>query len=56
MVNYLLEQGADPSLVRPENLGESGMDRFGEMLSRIQSQLQPLGVQEEEAQESETDV
>ena len=56
MVKYLLEQGADPSLVRPENLGESGMDRYGEMLSRIQSQLQPLGVQEEEAQESETDV
>ena len=55
-VKYLLEHGADPSLVRPENLGESGMDRYGGMLSRIQSQSQPLEVQEEEAQESEADV
>lgn len=55
IVKYLLEHGADPSLFRPENLGESGMDRYGEILL-IQSQRQPLGVQEEEAQEPEADV
>ena len=55
MVNYLLEHGADPSFVSPENLGQSGMKRYEEMLLKIQSQRQPLGVQEE-PQESGTDV
>ena len=55
-VNNLLDHGADPSLVRPENLGQSGMKRYEEMLLKIQSQRQPLGVQEEEPQESGIDV
>ena len=56
IVKYLLKKCADPILVRPRNLSESGIDRYRGILSRIQSRRQPLGVQEEEAQESEADV
>ena len=56
MVEYLLEHGADPSLVRPGNLVSNGTTRYNKMLMSNQSQHQSLRVEEEEPQESETDA
>ena len=56
MVEFLLEHGADPSLVKPEHLNEDGMRRFEIMLRKIESQKRSLQVQEEETEEALADA
>ena len=55
MVEFLLEHGADPSLVKTEHLDEDEKRRFEDMLQKIQSQKESLPVQEEETEEALAD-
>ena len=56
MVEYLLEHGADSSLVKPEHLTEIGMECYEEMLQKIQDQNRSLHVHEEETEEAVADA
>ena len=47
MIDFLLEHGADPSLVKPEHLNELDLERYEEILLKIQGQNQSLQMQEE---------
>ena len=56
MVDFLLQHGADPSLVKPEHLNEDGMREFEIMRRKIESQKQSVQVQEGETEEAIADA
>ena len=55
-VEFLLDNGADPSLVKTENLDEYEKRRLEDMLRNIQSKKRSLQVQEVETEETQADA
>ena len=56
MVDFLLEHGADPSLVTPEHLDEDGMRVYKERVLKNEVKNGSLQVQEEETEEARADA
>ena len=56
MVKFLLDHGADPSLVEPEHLNDKGMRRYEERFLKNESQNSSMRVQKEEMEEAVADV